>query len=207
MSAALDILRADLQLIASLVPQGSRVLDLGSGDGSLMAHLRDDKGCAVRGVELSHEGIATAVERGLSVVEADLDGGLSAYADGSFDVVVLSQTLQVVRHPDVVLRDMARVGKTCIVTFPNFANWRVRSFLFFRGRMPVSRSIPYQWYETPNIHHTTLRDFRDLCRHLELEIVREIPLATDDFGHAKPVSLWPNLRSDTALAVLRRATA
>jgi methionine biosynthesis protein MetW len=200
-----DILRADLQLIASLVPDGSRVLDLGSGDGSLMAHLRDEKNCTVRGVELSHEGIAASVERGLSVVQADLDGGLSAYADGSFDVVVLSQTLQVVRRPDLVMKDMARVGSTCIVSFPNFAYWKIRGFLLFRGRMPVSRSIPYQWYETPNIHHTTVRDFRVLCDHLGLEIVREIPLSTDDFGHASPVGLWPNLRADTALAVVRRA--
>jgi methionine biosynthesis protein MetW len=203
----MDILRADLQLIASLVPDGSRVLDLGSSDGSLMAHLRDEKQCTVRGIELSPEGIAASVERGLSVVQSDLDEGLSAYGDASFDVVVLSQTLQVVRRPDLVLNDMARVGRTCIVSFPNFAYWRVRGFLFFRGRMPVSRSIPYQWYETPNIHHTTLRDFRDLCQHLGLDIVREIPLSTDDFGHAKPVTLWPNLRSDTSLAILKRASA
>ena len=202
-----DILRADLQLIASLVPDGSRVLDLGSSDGSLMVHLRDEKNCTVRGIELSPEGIAASVERGLSVVQADLDEGLSAYGDGSFDIVVLSQTLQVVRRPDLVVKDMARVGRTCIVSFPNFAYWKVRGFLFFRGRMPVSRSIPYQWYETPNIHHTTVRDFRDLCRRLDLEIVQEIPLSTDDFGHAKPVNLWPNLRADTSLAVVQRTTA
>ncbi len=200
-----DILRADLQLVASLVPDGSRVLDLGSGDGSLMAHLRDEKHCEVRGVELSPEGIAASIERGLSVVQADLDAGLSAYADNAFDVVVLSQTLQVIRRPDLALKEMSRVGKTSVVSFPNFGHWRVRSYLFFQGRMPVSRSIPYQWYETPNIHHTTLRDFRDLCRHLNLEIVREIPLSTDDFGHAKPVRFLPNLLSDTSLAVVRRA--
>ncbi len=207
MMTTLDILRADLQLIAALVPDGSRVLDLGSGDGSLMAHLRDEKRCTVRGIELSPEGIATSVERGLSVVQSDLDEGLSAYGDGSFDVVVLSQTLQVVRRPDLVMQDMARVGRTCIVSFPNFANWRVRGFLFFRGRMPVSKSIPYEWYETPNIHHTTIPDFRDLCARLGLQIVREIPLSTDDFGHAKPVSMLPNLRADTALAVVQRAGA
>lgn len=200
-----DILRADLQLVASLVPDGSRVLDLGSGDGSLMAHLRDDKGCEVRGIELSPEGIAASIERGLSVVQADLDKGLSAYGDGVFDVVVLSQTLQVIRRPDLALKEMARVGRTSIVSFPNFGHWRVRGYLFFEGRMPVSRSIPYQWYETPNIHHTTLRDFRDLCGRLGLEIVREIPLSTDDFGHAKPVRFWPNLLSDTSLAIVRQA--
>lgn len=201
----LDILRADLQLIASLVPDGSRVLDLGSGDGSLMAHLRDEKGCTVRGMELSPEGIAASIERGLSVVQADLDAGLSGFEDGAFDVVVLSQTLQVIRRPDVLLKEMARIGATSIVSFPNFAHWRIRSFLFFRGRMPVSRSIPYQWYETPNIHHTTVSDFRDLCSRLGLEIAREIPLSTDDFGHAKPVKMWPNLFADTSLVVLRKA--
>ena len=203
-AAATDVLRADLALIASLVPNGSAVLDLGSSDGSLMAHLRDDKGCTVRGIELSPEGIAASIDRGLSVVQADLDQGLSAYTDDSFDLVVLSQTLQVVRRPDVVVREMARVGRTCVVSFPNFAHWRVRGFLFFRGRMPVSRSIPYQWYETPNIHHTTVVDFRELCRRLDLEIVQEIPLKTNDFGHVGRVGFWPNLRADTALAVIRR---
>ena len=159
---AADLLRADLQLVISLVePEGSRVLDLGCGDGSLIAHLRDERGCDVRGIELLPEEIAAAIAQGLSVVQADLDEGLAGYPDGAFDYVILSQTLQVVRNPSLVLREMLRVGTHSIVTFPNFGHWRVRGYLALKGRMPVSESIPFSWYDTPNIHHTTLKDFRD----------------------------------------------
>jgi methionine biosynthesis protein MetW len=200
-----DILRADLRLIAELVPEKARVLDLGCGDGALMAHLRDERGCVVRGVELAPENISAAIARGLSVVQADLDAGLSAFEDDWFDVVVLSQTLQVVRRPDLVLSEMARVGRRGIVSFPNFGHWRVRGYLALRGRMPVSRSIPYAWYETPNIHHTTLKDFRELCEHLGLKIDREVALASKDFGAARRVGVLPNLRSEMALCVVSRA--
>lgn len=201
-----DLLRADLRLITEMVPEGSRVLDLGCGDGSLMAHLRDEKGCTVRGVDLSPEDIAESLARGLSVVQTDLDEGLSGYADGSFDFVVLSQTLQVVRRPAFVLREMLRVGGRGIVTFPNFGHWRVRGYLAFRGRMPVSRSIPFTWYETPNIHHTTITDFRDFVLANGGRIEREVPLVTREWaGTIRPVRLWPNLFADTAVALVRRA--
>jgi methionine biosynthesis protein MetW len=200
-----DVLRGDLQLITNLVPSGSRVLDLGCGDGALMAHLRDERGCAVRGVELSHQGIAACIEQGLSVVEADLDKGLAVYPDSSFDVVVLSQTIQVMRRPDLVLSEMARVGRTGIVSFPNFGHWRVRGYLAFRGRMPISKTIPYEWYDTPNIHHATIRDFRIFCERLGLEVEQEVPLKTSSFGRARRVSFAPNLFADTALMVVRKA--
>jgi methionine biosynthesis protein MetW len=199
-----DLLRADLQLVISLVPEGSRVLDLGCGDGSLIAHLRDERGCDVRGIELAPEEIAAAIGQGLSVVQADLDEGLSGYPDGAFDVVVLSQTLQVVRHPALVLREMLRVGSRSIITFPNFGYWRLRGYLAFRGRMPMSESIPFSWYDTPNIHHTTLKDFRDFVRANGGEIEREIPLAAGEWRErAREVRLWPNLLADTAVAVVR----
>jgi methionine biosynthesis protein MetW len=198
---AAELLRGDLRLIASLVPEGSRVLDLGCGDGALLAHLRDTAGCSVRGVELSHEGVRRCVVAGIPVVQSDLDEGLAALADGSFDVVVLSQTLQVVRHPDRVLREMLRVGRIGIVSFPNFAHWKVRGYLALRGRMPVSRAIPCTWYDTPNIHHTTVRDFRDLCRQSGARIMNEIPLAVRN-GHVRRIRTLPNLRAETAVAVL-----
>jgi methionine biosynthesis protein MetW len=201
-----DLLRADLRLITEMVPEGSRVLDLGCGDGSLMAHLRDEKGCTVRGVDLSPGDIASALARGLSVVQTDLDEGLSGYADGSFDYVVLSQTLQVVRRPAFVLGEMLRVGERGLVTFPNFGHWRVRGYLALRGRMPVSRSIPFSWYDTPNIHHTTITDFRDFVAANGGAIEREVSLVTREWaGQIRRVNVWPNLFADTAVALVRRA--
>ncbi len=202
-----DLLRADLRLITELVPQGSRVLDLGCGDGSLIAHLRDERGCVVRGIELDRADIAAAIARGISVVQADLDEGLSAYPDGAFDLVVLSQTLQVVRKPSLVLREMLRVGRRGIVSFPNFGYWKVRGYLGLRGRMPVARSIPYSWYDTPNIHHTTIKDFRDFVAANGGAIETEIPLLTENWHRAsvRRVGVWPNLLADTAVAVVRAA--
>lgn len=199
-----DILRGDLQLITTLVPEGSRVLDLGCGDGALMAHLRDERGCVVRGLELDHAGIAACLDQGLSVVETDLNDGLAVYPDDSFDVVVLSQTIQVMKRPDLVLSEMARVGRVGIVSFPNFGYWRVRGYLAFKGRMPVSKTIPFAWFDTPNIHHATIRDFREFAESLGLVVEREIPLATAGFGDVSPVSFWPNLMADTAMLVVRR---
>jgi methionine biosynthesis protein MetW len=201
-----DLLRADLRLITELIPLGSRVLDLGCDDGALMAHLRDERGCTVRGIELDHADIAAAISQGLSVIEADLDAGLAGYPDGSFDVVVLSQTLQVVKRPAFVLREMLRVGTRGIVSFPNFGYWRIRGYLAARGRMPVSKSIPFTWYDTPNIHHTTITDFRDFVHANGGRIERELPLRTGGFSEELTlVRLWPNLLADTAVAVVRRA--
>ena len=200
-------LRADLRLITELVPRGSRVLDLACADGSLMAHLRDERDCEVRGVEIDHADIAAAIAQGLSVVENDLDEGLGAYRDRAFDVVILSQTLQVVRRPAFVLREMLRVGEKGIVSFPNFGYWKVRGYLASKGRMPVSESIPFSWYDTPNIHHTTLKDFRDFVATNGGKIEREIPLITENWHRAevRRVSFWPNLLADTAVAVVRSA--
>jgi methionine biosynthesis protein MetW len=201
---AADLLRSDLQLVISLVPEGSKVLDLGCGDGSLMAHLRDERGCEVRGIELAAEEIAAALSQGLSVVQADLDAGLAGYPDDTFDVVVLSQTMQVTRNPALVVREMLRVGKRGIVTFPNFGYWRLRGFLAFRGRMPVSESVPFSWYDTPNIHHTTLKDFRSFITSVGGEIEREIPLLAGEWHRqVRRIYRVPNLRADTAVAVVR----
>jgi methionine biosynthesis protein MetW len=202
---AVDFLRADLQLVISLVKPGSRVLDLGCGDGSLIAHLRDERGCDVRGIELLSEEIAAAISHGLSVVQSDLDEGLHGYPDAAFDYVILSQTLQVVRNPSLVLREMLRVGTHSIVTFPNFGHWRVRGYLAFKGRMPVSESIPFSWYDTPNIHNTTLKDFRDFVAANGGVIEQEIPLMAGEWHeHVRRVSFMPNLFADTAVAVVRK---
>ena len=159
MSAAL---RPDLALIAAHVALGSRVLDVGCGDGALMAVLRDTRQVDARGLELDQHNVAECVARGLSVIQGDADADLAYYPDASFDYAILSQTLQTTKRPDLVLRELLRVGRKAFVSFPNFAHWRVRASLLWGGRMPVTRLLPVAWYETPNIHHVTVRDFHAL---------------------------------------------
>ncbi|MCW6531455.1 MULTISPECIES: methionine biosynthesis protein MetW [Sphingomonas] len=153
-------LRPDLAVIADHVAPGARVLDVGCGDGLLMAALRDTKGVDARGLELDAGNVAAAVGRGLSVIQGDADTDLADYPDQSFDYAILSQTLQTCRAPDKVLRDLLRIGGRAFVSFPNFAHWRVRLSLLWGGRMPVTRLLPERWYDTPNIHHLTIDDFR-----------------------------------------------
>ena len=200
-----ELLRADQTLIAELVPSGARVLDLGCGDGALLQRMRDEHGAFVRGVEIDLIKVGRCVERGLSVVQGDLDEGLTDFRDDSFDLVILSQTLQVVRRPAFVLGEMLRVGHRGVVSYPNFAYWRNRVRLALRGRMPVSAAIPYTWYETPNIHHTTLTDFRALCAEKGAIIEREMPLVGGSkSGPGRAVSLLPNLLADSAVFVVRK---
>jgi methionine biosynthesis protein MetW len=155
-------LRADLAVIAANVAPGSRVLDIGCGDGDLLAALRDERDCDARGMEIDGANVAECVARGLSVIQGDADRDLADYPDGAFDYAILSQTLQTTMRPDLVLEQLLRVGRKAFVSFPNFAHWRVRLSLLWGGRMPVTRLLPVAWYETPNIHHVTVDDFRQL---------------------------------------------
>ena len=157
-------MRPDLAKIAELVPAGVRVLDVGCGDGTLMAVLRDSKGCDARGIEIDPVAVERAVAKGLSVVQGDADRDLADYPDGAFEVAILSQTLQTARRPDWLLDQLLRVGRQAFVSFPNFAYWRMRMALLTRGRMPVVRHLPVSWYATQNIHHVTIADFRLLLR-------------------------------------------
>ena len=163
-------LRPDLALIAANVAPGSRVLDVGCGDGALMAALRDARQVDARGLELDAHNVAECVARGLSVIQGDADADLADYPDASFDYAVLSQTLQTTKRPDLVLGELLRVGRKAFVSFPNFAHWQVRASLLWNGRMPVTRLLPVAWYETPNIHHVTVRDFRALVADKGLRV-------------------------------------
>ena len=153
-------LRPDLAIIAANVAPGSRVLDVGCGDGALMAALRDERGVDARGLELDAGDVASAMARGLSVIQGDADIDLADYPDAAFDYAILSQTLQTAMRPHVVLDQLLRIGARAFVSFPNFAHWRVRASLLWGGRMPVTTLLPLEWYETPNIHHVTIDDFR-----------------------------------------------
>ncbi len=155
-------LRPDLAKIAELVPEGTRVLDIGCGEGELMEVLRRERHVDVRGLEIDPELVEKCVSRGLSVVQGDADRDLAGYPDASYDVAILSQTLQTAERPDYMLDQLLRIGQTAFVSFPNFAYWRMRFALLFRGRMPVTRHLPVSWYETQNIHHVTVDDFRQL---------------------------------------------
>ncbi|MDO7841379.1 methionine biosynthesis protein MetW [Sphingomonas immobilis] len=193
-------LRPDLAIIADSVAAGTRVLDVGCGDGSLMAALRDRSGVDARGLEIDAGNVAAAVSRGLSVIQGDADSDLAEYPDASFDYAILSQTLQTTRRPDVALDHLLRIGKRAFVSFPNFAHWRVRASLLSRGRMPVTRLLPEQWFDTPNIHHVTIDDFRAFVAGRGITVEGAWFLA----GDQRAKSAMANLFAEHAVFLLRR---
>ncbi len=193
-------LRPDLAIIAANVAPGSRVLDVGCGDGALMAALRDERQVDARGLELDAGDVAAAVARGLSVVQGDADTDLADYPDASFDYAILSQTLQTTRHPDQVLDNLLRIGRRAFVSFPNFAHWRVRASLLWGGRMPVTRLLPLEWYATPNIHHVTIDDFRAFVRNRGIVVEGSWFLS----GDQRTGSAMANLFAEHAVFLLRR---
>ena len=197
-------MRPDLQVVAALVPEGARVLDLACGQGELLAELARARGCRVQGVERDPEAFHACVARGLPVVQADIDDGLPEFDDDGFDLVVLSQALQATRRPVRVLREMMRVAPAGIVSFPNFGHWRLRAGLLLRGTMPVSRTLPHPWFATPNIHLCTLRDFERLAAAEGLRVSARRLL--DEGGRTAPerAERRPNLLAAGAAYMLTR---
>ncbi len=196
----MSALRPDLAVIAANVAPGSRVLDVGCGDGALMAALRDSRQVDARGLELDAANVAAAVARGLSVVQGDADAELANYPDQSFDYALLSQTLQTTARPHVVLDHLLRIGQRAFVSFPNFGHWRVRSSLMLGGRMPVTRLLPQGWHDTPNIHHLTIDDFRSFVAERGIGVEGAWFLAGDKRASAG----FANLFAEHAVFLLRR---
>ena len=198
-------LRPDLELIAGLVPPGSRVLDLGCGDGALLEHLIATRSCKGWGVELSDEGFHGCLAKGVPVVQGDVDRGLDDVEDDEVDVVVLSETIQALRRPELALTEMRRVARRGVVSLPNFGHWRLRTDLLTKGRMPSSTELPNPWHSTPNIHLCTLADFESLVPQCGLKIVKRIPLDQSHRAASGAVSLRPNLLAAGAVYALERA--
>ncbi|MBB98197.1 MAG: methionine biosynthesis protein MetW [Rhodobacteraceae bacterium] len=197
--------RGDHRLVADLVEPGSRVLDIGCGDGELLDLLVREKQVDGRGIEISQAGVNACVARGLSVVQGDADSDLADYPDDAFDFVILSQTLQATRAPRVVLDQLLRIGSNVIVSFPNFGVWRNRLQLMFLGRMPVTDYLPYSWYDTPNIHFCTIRDFVSMCEETDAHMVKAMALNArgEPVGFTAPWWVW-NLIGEQALFLLKR---
>lgn len=191
-------MRADLEIIQEWIKPGSRLLDLGCGDGELLRYLSDHRKVTGYGLEIDPEKINACIERGVNVIEQNLDAGLSNFGDNTFDSVLMTQALQAVHYPDQVLEEMLRIGREAILTFPNFAHWRCRLYLGTKGRMPVSEFMPYTWYNTPNIHFCTFKDFEELCRERSIRILDR--LVVDQSHQSTWLSgVWPNLLGEIAI--------
>ena len=169
-------IQLNYEIVTNIIPEGVRVLDLGCGDGTLFSKLINEKKIKGVGVEINQDEVIKALDKGVSVIQGDIDEGLKQFPDGSFDYAILNQTLQSTEKPDLVVDEMLRVAKKAVVSFPNFAYWKVRFYLFFKGKMPKSKALPYEWYNTPNIHLMTVNDFFEFCKNRNIKILKSIYL-------------------------------
>ncbi|MGB5325803.1 MAG: methionine biosynthesis protein MetW [Pseudomonadales bacterium] len=194
-------MRSDFLAIERWVNSKARVLDIGCGDGALLRHLQAAKQVRGLGVEIDEQKILDCVAAGIEVIEQDVDRGMTNFADDSFDTVLLTQTLQAVHRPDFVLEEMLRVGKECVITFPNFGHWQARRYLLWRGKMPVSKFMPYSWYNTPNIHFCTVKDFEQLCSERGIRILHRSfeSRSNGEATRSALVDRWPNMLATHAL--------
>ena len=194
-----ELVRLDYKLIADVIEPGSKVLDLGCGDGELLQYLSKEKNAKVQGIEIDESAIYKCVEKGLSVLHSDIESGLSDYPDNTFDYLILNQSLQQVKSVDYLIEEAFRVGKKVIVGFPNFANWRARLMLFFNGRVPVTESLPHKWHNTPNLRFLGIMDFVDFCRDNNYKILKSYYLSEGGM-----VRFFPNLFAKDAIFVITR---
>lgn len=191
-------MRPELEIIKQWIEPGSRVLDLGCGDGGLLHYLKTTKQIREIGLEIDTENIEKCIEYGINVIEQNLDHGLKNFQSGSFDTVLLAQTLQALSNPAKLIDDMLRIGKNGIITFPNFGNWKSRLYLCTRGRMPVSKFMPYQWYDTPNIHFCTVKDFDNLCTDKNITVLARTVVDSQHQG-SWAMKAWPNFLGEIAI--------
>ena len=190
--------------VCSLVPSNTRVLDLGCGDGKLLKILKNEKNVESLGIEINQDYVLEALQKGLNIVQGDLDKGLEEFQDKSFDYAILNQTLQSTKNPEFVLYEMLRVAKKCIVSFPNFAYWKVRFYLFFKGKMPKSKALPYEWYDTPNVHLLTINDFFEFCSKRNITVEKSVYLTKRKSRSGFFIKNIANFFSEEAIFVISK---
>jgi methionine biosynthesis protein MetW len=198
------MMRVDQKIIIPWIEEGARVLDLGCGDGTLLHHLKEERNVEGYGLEIDQLNIIASINKGVNVIQADLDAGLGKYfEDDTFDYVIMTQTLQAIQRPDHLLQEMLRIGREGIVTFPNMGHWKSRLQLVLKGSMPVTRSLPYEWYNTPNIHLCTLGDFEALCKRLNIRILESLVVNYAQQTRAAS-RMWPSLLGEIAIYHITR---
>lgn len=197
-------LRLNYSIITEIVDKGAKVLDLGCGDGDLLAQLVSEKGIKGIGVEINQDSVISSLEKGLSVIQGDIDEGLKGFQDKEYDWVILNQTLQSTEKPDYVVDEMLRVGKKVVVSFPNFAYWKVRCYLFFTGHMPKSKILPFEWYNTPNIHLLTIKDFYEFCKKRDIKILKSIFMTKANVKTNFITKLFSNFFTEEVIFVISK---
>ena len=197
-------LRLNYNIITELIEKNAKVLDLGCGDGTLLRQLIDEKQVRGVGVEIDQNSVITAIEKGLSIIQGNIDEGLKGFTDKEYDWVILNQTVQSTDKPDFVIEEMLRVGKKVVVSFPNFAYWRVRFYLFFNGKMPKSKVLPFEWYNTPNIHLLTVNDFYEFCKKRNINILQSVYLTRAKARHNVLIRTISNFFTEEVIFVINR---